>query len=57
MTDRTPTPDLIRGLPQPHETPDQVRGGVISNLNATLTEIRNPLQLQDNQILSTVDTP
>ena len=55
MTPGTPAPGLIRGLDQPHEAPDQVRGGhpdqvrggvasPMRNLKAILTRHRNPLK-------------
>lgn len=55
MTPGTPAPDLIRGLRQPREAPDQVRGGhpdqvrggvasPMRNLKAILTRPCNPLK-------------
>lgn len=57
MICRIPAPDLIWGLPMTHVAPDEVRGGVVAKVNTTLTKKSNPLQTQDNPILSTVDTP
>jgi hypothetical protein len=57
VTRRIPAPDLIRGLPQTPEAPDQVRGGVSPTVNTTLTRPRNPLKSLTPKILSTVDIP
>ena len=48
MTLHNPVPGLTRDLPQPHEAPDQVRGGAslpLAILNTTLTPPHNPLKL------------
>jgi hypothetical protein len=42
MTPGLPVPGLTRDLPQIHEAPDQVRGGVA--VNTTLTPTPNPLK-------------
>ena len=57
MTRRTPAPDLIRGLSMTREAPDQVRGGVAVQVNATLTMFCNPLPNQHYPVLPTLDTP
>lgn len=56
VTRRLPAPDLIRGLQMYHEAPDQVRGGVATNVNTTLTRIRNHLEMLTFPILTTVVT-
>ena len=44
MTPRTLVPGPTRDLPQPHEAPDQVRGGVTDMVSVTLTPTANPLK-------------
>ncbi len=57
VTPGTPAPGLTRGLRQPREAPDQVRGGhpdqvrggvasSMRNVKSTLTRPRNPLKLR-----------
>jgi hypothetical protein len=61
VTRKLPVPGLTRDLRQPHEAPDQVRGGfgqtAKSQVNTTLTPTLNPLAMLNNPDLSTVDTP
>jgi hypothetical protein len=56
VTQGKPVPGLTRDLPHIQEAPDQVRGGVFSILNATLTRNRNALASHNNPILTTVVT-
>jgi len=57
VTQGKPVPGLTRDLPHIQEAPDQVRGGVFSILNATLTRHRNALVSHNNPILTTVVSP
>lgn len=45
MNPGKPVPGLTRDLRQPHEAPDQVRGG--GKVNATLTSARKLLKTND----------
>ena len=56
MTQGKPVPGQTRDLPHIQEAPDQVRGGVFSILNATLTRRHNALAAQKNPLLTTVVT-
>lgn len=40
----TPVPGMTRDLPQTHEAPDHVRGGIAAKVNATLTRPANSLK-------------